>query len=135
MGIRLKAEYIGATIKLLNTALQIQTASSKLEWILKFNPTVGGTFTYNDQTNSAVQIAVGGSANTIVAGIDLGGGFFETGTAAVGTAGSTEKSLDNAIHLGSKIDGTVDEIVLCVRPIAGSVNVDVEGSLTWRELI
>ncbi len=30
---------------------------------------------------------------------------------------------------------TVDSIVLAVRPIGGSTNVDVEGSLTWREIV
>ena len=46
--------------------------------------------------------------------------------------GGITKSLSNALRLGAKIDGTVDEIVLCVRPL--SINADVQGSLSWREL-
>ena len=35
-------------------------------------------------------------------------------------------------RLGAAIDGTRDEIVLCVRPLTN--NADIEGSLNWREL-
>lgn len=135
IGIRLKSEYIGATVKQLHTALQLHTASSKVEWVIKLNPTVAGVFTYNDQTNSAVQIALGATANTVTDGIDINGGFIESGGVTSGSAGSDSRGLANAIYLGSKIDGTVDTLVLCVRPIAGSTNVDIEGSLTWRELV
>lgn len=33
------------------------------------------------------------------------------------------------------IDGTVDSIVLCARPIGGSTNVDIEASIGWREIV
>lgn len=135
IGIRLKTEYIGASVKLLNAALQIQTASDKLEWMIKLNPTVAGTFTYSDQTNSAVQTALGAAANTVTGGIDIAGGFAESGGIASGAAGSDTRALDNAILLGSKIDNTVDSLVLCVRPIGGAIDVDVEGALSWREIL
>jgi hypothetical protein len=135
IGIRLKAEYIGASIKLINATLQMQTASHECEWILKLNPTVQNTFTYADQTNSAIQVARGGSTNTVTGGIDIGGGFIESGGSAVGANGSASAGLENALLLGSKIDGTVDTLVLCARPIAGSTDVDVEGALTWREIV
>lgn len=136
LGIRLKSNYLGATIKILNAALQVHTATSKLEWFFVLNPTVAGTFTYADESLSAVQIARGASTNTVTGGYQItGGGYVETGTVATGASGSSERGFSNAIRLGSLIDGTRDEIVLCVRPIGGSTNVDVEGSLTWRELL
>jgi hypothetical protein len=135
LGMKLKTSHIGASIKLLNAAVQIQTASAKLEWILLFNPTVAGTFTYAGRPNSAVQIASGATANTVTGGYQIGGGFAESGGVQVGAGGSDSKAIDNAILLGSKIDGTLDSIVLCVRPIGGSSNVNVEGSLTWREIV
>ena len=134
LGIRLKSNYIGATIKLLNTALQLHTGSSKVEWFLLFNPTVAGTFTYADESRSAVQIARGASTNTVTNGYKITGGFLESGGVQAGYSGSGSAGIDNAIRLGSLIDGTLDEIVLCVRPIGGSTAVDVEGSLTWREV-
>jgi len=54
---------------------------------------------------------------------------------ASGGAGSASGGVNNALNLGSKIDGTVDTVVLCVRPIGGSSNVDVEGALTWQEIV
>ena len=62
-------------------------------------------------------------------------GFIESGGNAAGAAGSSDKGLNNAILLGSLIDGTVDTIVLCARPIGGSSVVDAEGSMVWRELV
>lgn len=134
IGIRLKAEYLGASVKILNTALQLQTASHQCEWKLILNPTVAGSFTYADETNSAVQTAKGATANTVTNGTDLTGGWVESGGAAAGAAGSSERGISNAIRLGSLIDGTVDEIVLCARAVGGSSAVDAEGSITWREL-
>lgn len=135
LGIKLKSSHIGASIKLLNASIQIQTATSRLEWILLFNPTVAGTFTYTGRPNGAVQIATGATANTVTGGYQIGGGFAESGGQQGGNSGSDSKGLDNAILLGSKIDGTLDSIVLCARPIGGSTNVDVEGSFSWREIV
>lgn len=135
IGMKLKPEYIGASIKLLNASVQLQTASSKVEWVLLFNPTVAGTFTYSNRPQSAIQVATGATANTVTGGYQIGGGFAESGGQQSGNAGSDSKGLDNALLLGSKIDGTLDSIVLCVRPIGGSTNVDAEASLTWREIV
>jgi hypothetical protein len=134
LGIRLKSNYIGETIDILSAAIQLQTGSHKVEYIIKLNPTVAGTFTYVAETNSAVEIARGATANTVTGGIDIGGGFAESGGVQAGNSGSSESNVSNALKLGSTIAGVVDTIVLCVRPIAGSTNVDVEGSLVWREL-
>jgi len=134
IGIRLKTNYIGATIKILRTLMQLQTASDRVEYILKYNPTVTGTLTYSDESRSSVQIALGDGTQTITGGIDIDGGFLESGGNASGRAGSTESEIDNVLTLGTNIDNTRDEIILCARPIGGSSNVDVEGAMSWREL-
>ena len=134
IGIRLKSAYIGAIIDLEKMEMQLQTANHKVEWILKFNPTVANTFTYSDESRSAVQTAIGVANNTVTGGFDIDGGFVESGGAALGKVGSTDVNLKNALKLGSLIDGTADEIVLCARPIGGSSGVDVEACLAWREL-
>lgn len=133
LGIRLKSAYLGATINLLNAALQLQSATDLIEWILKLNPTVAGTFTYNDETNSAVQIARGALANTVTGGHNITGGYLESGGAQLGNAGSGGDGINNAIRLGSLINGTPDTFVLCARPVGGTTSADVEGSLNWRE--
>jgi hypothetical protein len=134
VGIRLKSEYIGETVELEKMAMQLHTANHRVEWIVKFNPTVAGTFTYADETNSAVQTATGTATSTVTGGTDMDGGYVESGGVQAGRVGSTTSTLQNALKLGSLIDGTVDTIVLCARPIAGSTDVDIEGSLIWREL-
>lgn len=134
LGLKLKAGYVGATINIINTALQIHTASSELEWMLLLNPTVAGAFTYANETNSAIMTATGATANTVTGGVSISGGFIESGGVSAGSNGSISAGIENALRLGAAIDGTVDELVLCVRPIAGSSTVDVEGSITWREL-
>ncbi len=131
VGIRLKAAAIAATVKMVSVTMAEHAGTKNLEWILKWNPTVADTFTYADETNSAVQTATGGALNTVTGGIDIAGGFFSTDK----RGGSGGDSLEDALTLGAKIDGTVDEIVLCARPVGGSTDIDVEGSLTWRELV
>jgi len=134
LGIKLKSSYIGETVKLIKSELQIQTASDKIEWTLRFNPTVAGSFTYADLTNSGLQVALGATANTVTGGTIIAGGFFESGGNQAGAGGSRGQSLDNALILGSAINGTVDSIVLCAMPVGGTSGVGVEGSLTVREV-
>lgn len=131
LGIRLKAASIAGTVKMVSGSLAEHAGTKNVEWILKWNPTVADTFTYGDETNSLVQTAKGGALNTVTGGIDIAGGHFSTDK----KGGSAGEDLEDALTLGAKIDGTVDEIVLCARPIGGSSGIDVEGSLTWRELV
>ena len=133
LGMQQKAGFIGATINLVDMAVQEQAAGGReLEWLLLLNPTVDGTFTYNGEAQSAVEIARGALANTVTGGFRLGGGYFNSNSNA---AGSTAAALNNAIRLGSTIAGVRDTIVLCVRPVAGTTLAAVEGSITWRELL
>jgi len=133
IGIRLKSTHIAETVDVEKVSIQIQTASETGEWIVILNPTVAGTFTYNDQTNSGVQVATGATANTVTNGTRLDGGFAQSTSGGGGSGGGTEAVL-NAIRLGAAIDGTVDEIVLCWMPNGGTSSHDIEGSIHWREL-
>lgn len=133
VGIKLKSTHLGETIKLLSAALQIQTTSDSGEWILYWNPTVAGTFTYSDLADSAVQTAVGATANTVTGGTEITGGFLEA-TSGGGGSGSANIALDSSLLLGADIANVVDEIVLCFRTNAGTASPEVEGSLSWREI-
>lgn len=125
LGIRLKAGYIGTSILIENLSALATSVNDKAHWELIFNPTVAGTFTYTDQTNSAVQIAKGASTNTVTGGYEIDGGYFTDSL-------PTNQTTPNALRLGSTIAGVMDTIVLCARPITN--NITVEGSFTWREL-
>jgi len=124
IGLRLKTAYVGTVVKLVQMSVLSET-SDDFEWSIIFNPTVAGAFTYSDETNSSVQTATGALANTVTGGTVLSGGYANAQSGEI-------VALENSLYLGAAIDGTVDEIVLCVSPL--SSNADIQGSLTWREL-
>jgi hypothetical protein len=130
VGVRLKAAQVGATIEYVLVSV-ISETNDDFEWQIIHNPTVAGTFTYGDKTNSAVQIATGNTANpstnTITGGTVLARGFGTQNAAASSPLGNTE-----SIKLGVKLDGTLDTQVLAVRPLGA--NADIQGALTWREV-
>jgi len=124
LGIRLKSANLDASVLLENLSVLATTTNDFAHWELRINPTVAGTFTYSDESNSVVQTATGANTNTVTGGTEIDGGYFSTALPITNTT-------PNALKLGSKIDGTPDTIVLCARPITN--NIGVQGSLTWRE--
>lgn len=124
-GIRLKSTHLDVSVLMEAVSLMSTTANDQCHWDLTWNPTVAGTFTYSDQTNSAVQIATGANTNTVTGGFDISGGYFTTGL-------PTATQVRNALRLGSTIAGVVDSVVLCATPITN--NITVHGSIDWREL-
>jgi len=124
LGIRLKSTHNGAVIDIESISLLAET-NDDFEWVLLFNPTVASTFTYSDKTNSHIQTAVGVTANTVTGGDYVTGGF------ASATIAENE-AIPNARRLGNAINGTADELVLCVRPL--SANANIQAAVTVREL-
>jgi len=127
LGMRLKSTNLAAHIDWLDINVLTETATP-FEWSVWLNPTVAGTFTYNDLTNYSVQFAAGATANTVSGGTRLAAGYV---TASAQARGSAAVSLANARRLGSSISGTPDTLVLCVRPLAA--NADIQGSVNFRE--
>lgn len=125
LGIRLQSGKLDGIVDLENISIICNTVNDQAHWELIFNPTVAGTFTYANETNSIVQTANGSSSNTITGGTEIDGGYFTTSLPIT-------NSVPNALNLGSAIDGTVDEIILAARPITN--NITIQASLTWREL-
>ncbi len=134
VGIRLKAAALAGTVKLIDAAVMLVTGSHKIEWLLVFNPSVAGTFTYSDEANSIVQTATGTTDSVVTGGTFITGGFMESGGQQSGNAASDSRAIDNTLLLGADISGNVDSIVLAARPIATSSAVDMEAALSWREL-
>lgn len=130
VGIRLKSTHLAETIKIVNMSILESTGAKDYEWLLLFNPTVAGTFTYGDETNSAIQSAKGATANTVTGGTAITGSY----ASSAQRGGASGSGINNALKLGSAIDGTQDEIVLCIRPVGGATNIDASGSISFREL-
>jgi len=131
IGIRLQAAHVDTTmIPLENNVMSV--TNDALHWTLMWNPTVAGTFTYADLNNdSCMQIAVGDtvgnpSTNTVTGGVHLAGGYIPAGS-------SISAAVESALQLGMSVAGVLDEMVLAVKPL--SSNLDVYGSMSWRELI
>lgn len=93
-------------------------------WSLRRNPTIAGTFTYSAY-NSRVNTAVGSGNTNIVTGGDI----LLSGYANARSA--TTITNETFMHLGIAIDGTLDEIVLCVRSLTNTA--DILGSISWIE--
>ncbi len=128
VGIRLKSTHLGAEVRLLSAHLAELAGGKVIEWQLRLNPTVAGTFTFSGETNSSVETALGAITNTVTGGLSIAGGFF----ASANRGGSEFREMDSELRLGSAIDGTRDILVLTARPVLGT-NSDVEGSLSWKE--
>lgn len=94
-------------------------------WSVVLNPSVTGALSFTTVTTSSLQHAVG-TTQTITGGTVLDSGY-------VGAQNGDSKSIDNAIRLGATIGGVSDVLTFCVRPL--SANLDVYGSISWRELI
>lgn len=124
VGIRLKTTHLFAAVQPLAVTLLAET-NDDFEWMMLLDPTVAGTFTYSDETNSAVQAARGALANTVTGGTFLLGGFALADT-------QVSEPARSRLRLGSTIDGTRQEIVLCARPLSN--NLDIQGSLTFEDL-
>ena len=131
VGIRLQAAKVGAMVDTINVhAIELGT-NKFYQWALMFNPTISGTFTYGDLTNSAVQTATGVGATTVTGnGIIIASGF---GVSAK-SGGSGGDAINTTLKLGVDIAGTgLDTLVLAIQPIGGTSGLSAEGSMTWRE--
>lgn len=134
-GIRLKAAQVNARVDIGALEFFAQTDTSFL-WELWWNPSVAGTFTYVNKTNSAVQIVLGSTAdpstNTVTGGTLLDSGYILGLKSGGKKGGAGTAQIENNLHLGSAIDGTLDEIVLSVEPLV--INADIFGSIGWNEI-
>lgn len=108
LGVRLASDRLDANV--LITALSGMNTSNNYGRIsLIRNPTVAGTFTYSALTNTPIERAIGVAANTVTGGFVVDSWPFER---ALGTI------INNNVSglLGSGIDGTAEQYVLCVTP-------------------
>ena len=130
VGIKLKSDYIDVTV-LPEFFSMISETADDFRWTLHLNPTISGTFTYSDIESSAIQGAVGATANVITDdGLVIDSGFAST---SFNAGGGADRKFVTALRMGSTIDGTIDEIVLSVTPLTAGA--DIQGSLTFRELL
>lgn len=125
IGMKLKTTHLSAAVVLEQVSALLTSPNDTAYWEVRINPSVAGTFTYND-TQCAVAIALAtNNTNSVTGGRVVQGGFFQTSQAV-------QSAIPNALRIGRSIAGVLDALVFCITPISGSVN--ALGSLTWREL-
>ena len=130
-GMRLNASHLDGVAKVLDKSV-LETNTVDYQWMVLFNPVLAGTApTFSAHSNSFMDTAVGTAVNTVT--FDalthvLGTGYVKGGK----ESGATSDTLDSSLLLGSAIDGTQDEIWLCVKPL--TANADFLGSILWREI-
>lgn len=131
LGIKLKTNSQGALIVPEGISLLATTADA-FRWELHVNPTVAGTFTYNDLTDSAIQYALADTSSPSTNTISSDGTILYSGLVSDKTR-NVNLPLKSAYRLGVDIAGNEDELVLVVVPIGASL--DVYSSLNFREII
>ncbi len=131
LGTRLKSAYRNITMEEQTFSVLSLTPDDFL-WEIRLNPTVSGTFTFNDVVNSSLQLAVGDVSGNPSTNTVTGGTVLYTGLGN-GNSLVTPQLLTSAIKMGSTIDGVMDILVLCVKPLTS--NLDITSSLNIQEYI
>lgn len=103
--------------------------SDQILWSLQLNPTLSAPLTYTSISGSSVQFANGnGTINVTSSGRILASGFQSLNQ--VLQAGNLKDSYLS--YLGSTLNNTMDEIVLCAQVLAGAP-VSCYGSISFKE--
>jgi len=127
IGLRLKSTHLDTTVNPESFSI-LNIDRGDFRWSLHLNPTVSGTLTYTDATNSALQIAYGDGTQVITAdGTLVVSGYVSD------QARATRDILETTLRIGSSISGSPDELILAVTSL--SANKNFLASLGVRELL
>jgi hypothetical protein len=116
IGYRLKPLYKGVTSQYSSLSL-LNTSNDNYLMTIEFNPTLSATPTWTDIPNSPFQYSLGVGATTITSsGHIMSSLIGEAGTSAL----TTIKVDDNQIRVGSNVNGTLDEMWICITPLGAN---------------
>jgi len=125
LGVKLQTLKTDTIVDLLSTFLFANTNDDFLFRIC-LNPTYAGTVTYTDIDDYSISYGLGAQANTVS---DFGH-ILKSGIGVKNL--TTNFDFKSAIRLGQFIDGTLDEIVVMVKPLSNGL--DIHRAINWREL-
>jgi hypothetical protein len=116
IGYRLKESYKSVTSQF-NQISILNTSNDNYVLTMEFNPTLSSTPTWTDIPNSPFQYSLGDGTPTITSSGHIM-------TALIGQAGTSAltstKLDDNQIRVGSNVNGTLDEMWLCIQPLGAA---------------
>jgi hypothetical protein len=111
--------------ELFETAVTVTSGNSTVHWEIFLNPTITGTPTWVDNTNSQTEYASNATSLSISGGLKIGSGYARVNDDSAG------QLTDIDIRLGRAIDGTPDIVVLSAATI--SSNSKVVWTQSWKE--
>lgn len=118
IGYRLKQSYKSVTSQFSDLSV-VNTSNDNYLLTVEFNPTLSSTPTWTDIPNSPFQYSIyNGTGSTTVtsSGHIMHSLIGEAGTSAL----TTLKVDDNQIRVGSNINGTLDEMWVCITPLGAN---------------
>lgn len=116
IGYRLKSGYKAVTSQYSSLSI-LNTSNDNYLMTIEFNPTLSATPTWTDIPNSPFQYSLGVGATTITSsGHIMSSLIGEAGTSAL----TTIKVDDNQIRVGSNVNGTLDEMWVCITPLGAN---------------
>jgi len=128
LAIKKQTAYRDIPIELTGIGTITTTNNDVIRWTLESNPTVSSALAYKNLESSSIQYAIGDGTITVTqSGSVVAGGMVSQG----GSIQADVLKRNYLSVLGSKIDDTMDELVLCVTPLTASPL--VFGSLTFKE--
>jgi hypothetical protein len=118
IGYRLKEGYKSVTSQYSSLSI-LNTSNDNYLVTIEFNPTLSATPSWTDIPNSPFQYSVyNGTVTTTITspGHIMSSLIGESGTSAL----TTIKVDDNQIRVGSNVNGTLDEMWVCITPLTNS---------------
>jgi hypothetical protein len=116
IGYRLKEGYISVTSQFSSISI-LNTSNDNYLMTMEFNPTLSSTPSWTDIPNSAFQYSLGNGTPTITSpGHVMTSLIGEAGTSAL----TTTKIDDNQIRPGQNVNGTRDEMWICITPLSNN---------------
>jgi hypothetical protein len=118
IGYRLKPTYKGVTSQFSSLSI-LNTSNDNYTVTIEFNPTLSVTPSWTDIPNSPFQYSV--YNGTVTATITSPGHIMSSLIGEAGTSAlTTIKVDDNQIRVGSNINGTLDEMWVCITPLGAN---------------
>ncbi len=118
IGYRLKQDYESVTSQYSSLSI-LNTSNDNYLATIEFNPTISTTPTWVDMPNSPFQYSL--FTGTTTATVTSPGHIMSSLIGAAGTSALTTLKIDdNQIRVGSNVDGTFDEMWVCITPLGAN---------------
>jgi len=129
IGIRPSANYEQVTIQLTNCQV-LNTSNDNFLITVEINPTISSGMTYSSGNTAEWEYSLGTGAQTVTSdGVIIAGFIGEAGTSALTTIDLTETE----IKPGRKIDGTIDQLWICITPLGNTATFIGSTNFTYEK--